>query len=60
MGRANKWGEILANQAKALGSRAKRQKKADNAAFDIFPEWFTSAVSQNALDKDKATSKEKD
>ena len=60
MGRANKWGEILANQAKALGSRAKRQKKADNAAFDIFPEWFTSAVSESALDKDKATSKEKD
>lgn len=60
MARMNKWGEILSSQARALGNNAKRTKKADQAAFDIFPEWFTSAVSQSALDKDKATVEQKD
>lgn len=60
MKKMNKWGEILSNQAKALGNNARRSKKADAAAFDIFPEWFTSAVSQSAIEKDKATSEEKD
>ena len=60
MAKMNKWGDILSSQARALGNSARRAKKADNSAFDIFPEWFTSAVTQNALDKDKAISKEKD
>ena len=60
MGKMSKWGEILSSQARALGNRAKRSKKADQAAFDIFPEWFTSAVTQSALEKDKQTSEEKD
>lgn len=60
MAKMNKWGEILSSQARALGNNAKRAKKADQAAFDIFPEWFTSAISQSALDKDKATVEQKD
>lgn len=60
MGKMNKWGNILSAQAKALGNVSRREKKADNAAFDIFPEWFTSAITNNALEKDKQTNKEKD
>ena len=60
MARMNKWGEILSSQARALGNNAKRAKKADQAAFDIFPDWFTSSITQSALDKDKATVEQKD
>ena len=56
----NKWGQILSSQSRALGNRARREKKADQAAFDIFPEWFTSAVTQSALEKDKQTVEQKD
>ena len=60
MGRTSKWGEILSSQTRALGNNARREKKADQASFDIFPEWFTSSITQSALDKDKETVKQKD
>lgn len=56
---AKKWGQILAKQSEALGGR-KRKANPDPYGFDIFPEWFTSAVQENALEKDKHTNKEKD
>lgn len=56
---AKKWGQILAKQSEALGGR-RRKPNADPYGFDIFPEWFTSAVQESALEKDKHTNKEKD
>lgn len=56
----NKWGQILSSQSRALGNRARREKKADKAAFDIFPDWLTSAVTESALEKDKQTVEQKD
>lgn len=60
MGRTSKWGEILSSQAKALGNNARREKKEEQDVSNNFPEWFTSSITQSALDKDKETVKQKD
>ena len=56
---AKKWGQILAKQAESLGGK-KRKPNTEPYGFDIFPDWFTSAVQESALEKDKQTNKEKD
>ena len=61
MAKLSKWGDILGSLSNAMkGKITKRKKKDDFNPFDIFPDWFKSAFSKKAEQKDKETNQEKD
>ena len=61
MAKMNKWGDILSSLSNAMkGKITKRKKKDDFNPFDIFPDWFKSAFSKKAEQKDRETNRQKD
>lgn len=61
MAKLSKWGDILGSLSNAMkGKITKRRKKDDFNPFDIFPDWFKSAFSKKAEQKDRETNQEKD
>lgn len=61
MAKMNKWGDILSSLSNAMkGKTTRRKKKNDFNPFDIFPDWFKSAFSKKAENKDKETNEQKD
>ena len=59
MGKVNRWSKILSSLSGLMKGRQRQQKKDDFNPFDIFPDWYKSAIETNAT-KDKETVEEKD
>lgn len=61
MAKLSKWGDILGSLSNAMkGKTTRRKKKTEFNPFDIFPDWFKSAFSKKAENKDKETNEQKD